>query len=312
MTKLKPHVSIGIPVYNGENYLAEAIESLLTQTYTDLEVIICDNASTDGTERISRTFAQKDSRIRYERAEHNVGAAGNFNRVFELARGDYFKWAAHDDVCGPDFLSSTVAVLDDDPNVVLCCPKISLIDSEGDRLHDSYDIKLATDSPDPALRFREIIRGVRGHRCYEVFGLIRASALRRTDLMGNYPHGDGVLLAQLALIGRFIETPNRAFFPRTHMDQSMSAMTDRYQYAAWFDPSRAGKILLPYWRVFWEYSRSVGRARISMAKKLRCCGYLCRSLVSYRRKLVRDVARAIRYTLSRRRLNPKQHARIGS
>src|SRR5215207_1517689 len=107
-----PRVSVGLPVYNGENYLAEAIDSVLAQTYQNFELIISDNASTDSTEEICRDYAARDRRIRYFREPQNRGAAWNFNHTFELARGEYFKWVAHDDVIGPQYLARTVDQLD--------------------------------------------------------------------------------------------------------------------------------------------------------------------------------------------------------
>src|SRR2546425_9420098 len=94
-----PQVSVGLPVYNGERYLAEALDSLLTQSYEDFELIICDNASTDRTGEIARSYAAKDKRVRYARNDKNLGAGGNFRRGFALASGEYFRWAASDDVC---------------------------------------------------------------------------------------------------------------------------------------------------------------------------------------------------------------------
>ena len=96
-----PRVSVGIPVFNGERFLAETIESILAQTFKDFEIVISDNASTDRTEEICRSYAARDPRIRYNRNDTNRGAAWNHNRVFELARGEYFKWQSHDDFCAP-------------------------------------------------------------------------------------------------------------------------------------------------------------------------------------------------------------------
>ena len=120
MTQPTPRVSIGLPVYNGERFLARAIDSLLAQDFVDFELVISDNASTDGTGEISRDYAARDPRIRYHRNERNIGAVGNFNRTLDLASGEYFKWAAHDDWCAPQFLGRCVEVLDDDPSTVLC------------------------------------------------------------------------------------------------------------------------------------------------------------------------------------------------
>src|SRR4051812_44240337 len=98
MTEHTPLVSIGLPVYNGEKYIAEAIESLLSQDYTNIEIIISDNASTDNTPQICQQYQHKNPRIRYFRNDTNIGASNNFNRTFELSKGEFFMWAAYDDL----------------------------------------------------------------------------------------------------------------------------------------------------------------------------------------------------------------------
>jgi glycosyltransferase involved in cell wall biosynthesis len=125
VSNLKPvKVSLGIPVYNGERFVATAIQSALDQTFSDFELIICENAYTDQTAEICEEFACKDSRIRYIRQEINIGAKANFNRVFEYARGEYFKWIAADDVCGPRYLELTVTALDQDPTAFWLTPTV--------------------------------------------------------------------------------------------------------------------------------------------------------------------------------------------
>lgn len=109
-----PRVSIGLPVYNGQQYLRQALDSLLAQTFHTFEVIISDNASNDATPEICRDYAACDPRIRYVRHDVNRGAAWNFNYVFGLARGVYFKWHAHDDMLEPTFLEQCVTILDHD------------------------------------------------------------------------------------------------------------------------------------------------------------------------------------------------------
>ena len=99
---MDPKISIGMPVYNGENYLAQALRAILSQTFTDFELIISDNASTDATQRICETFAAEDSRVRYFRNSRNIGIEPNFNAAFEPARGKYFMWTAHDDLLEPN------------------------------------------------------------------------------------------------------------------------------------------------------------------------------------------------------------------
>src|SRR5215472_3946539 len=99
-----PRLSIGLPVYNGEDYLAESLEALLGQSYEDFELIISDNASTDSTADICRRYEKQDSRIRYVRQPRNIGAGPNHNYVVRHARGELFKWAAHDDLYARDLL----------------------------------------------------------------------------------------------------------------------------------------------------------------------------------------------------------------
>ena len=99
-----PQVSIGMPVYNGEPFISEALDSLLDQTFTDFELIISDNASTDSTEAICRQYAAKDSRIRYVRQAENLGAPANFQFVLDQAVGKYFMWAAADDLQTPNYI----------------------------------------------------------------------------------------------------------------------------------------------------------------------------------------------------------------
>jgi glycosyltransferase involved in cell wall biosynthesis len=125
-------VSVGVPVYNGARYVARTLDSLLAQTLTDFELIITDNASTDATESICRDYAQRDSRIRYHRADTNLGVVRNFNWCVELARGEYFHWHAADDMAAPTLLEKCVAVLDADPSVVLAFARTMLIDEQAE------------------------------------------------------------------------------------------------------------------------------------------------------------------------------------
>src|SRR5437867_8743488 len=134
-----PRVNIGMPVYNGERFLEEAIDSMLNQSFKDFELIISDNASTDRTQEICRAYLARDRRIRYFQNQTNLGATANFNRVFELSSGEYFKLANADDLSAPDLLAKCVAVLDAHPEVVLCYPKTTIIDENGDMIRQYED-----------------------------------------------------------------------------------------------------------------------------------------------------------------------------
>lgn len=273
-----PKVSIGLPVYNGERYLEEALDSILAQTYTDIEIIISDNASNDHTPEICLTYAKKDSRIHYFRNEKNLGSAWNFNRVFELSSGKYFKWAAHDDIIASDFLMKCVNILDQDPSVVLCYSDATIIDEKG-KFIENYEVNLNIDSPKPHERFRGLLMN---HQCFEIFGLIRGRVLRKTPLMGNYGHADGVLLARLGLLGRFYKIPEKLFFERRHPKQSIytygayQGPPNYHLWAAWFDPAKTGKIIFPYWKILSEYYNALLQVPLNGNERILCLLFLMR------------------------------------
>jgi glycosyltransferase involved in cell wall biosynthesis len=261
-----PRVSIGIPVYNGENYLRDALDSLLRQTFTDLEIVIADNASTDQTQQICASYASTDPRVRYFRNDSNLGPGPNYNRVFRLARGEYFKWAAHDDTYAPDYLEKCVQALDHDPGLVLCHSKTRFIDANGNIIGE-YREKLRSDSPDIQVRFRDLIMNV---KCFEIFGVIRSSALKETPLHGSFGHADGVLLARLGLMGRFHEIPEYLFLNRDHPDKSIYKYSTYRDYAVFYDPTNAAKILFPRWRMGYEYVKAVMEVPLDWPTRLRC------------------------------------------
>ncbi len=298
--KDKPRVSIGLPVFNGENYLEEALESILAQTYTDFELIISDNASTDRTQEICETYAARDPRIRYYRNEKNLGAAKNYNRVFEVASGEYFKWAAHDDVLDPEFLARCVTILDQDPSIVLCHAKTGRIDEHSHLVgtYEEYQY-LRIGSPKSHERFFDLIR--LDHSCNIVFGLIRANDLKMTSLIGPYPASDRPLLAQLGLIGRFYEIPDPLFFRRDHPQTTWRVWGESTEVVTWFDTTKKDQIIFPYWRLCFEYFRSIRRIPLSWFDKLLCYIQLARLFtLNWRqdlpmwRWLVMDLENAVR------------------
>jgi len=274
MSDHKPRVSIGLPVYNGENFLKEALDSILNQTFEDFELIISDNASTDRTEEICREYLAKDSRIRYYRNSQNLGAAGNYNRVFDLSRGEYFKWAAHDDVCAPEYLECCVEVLEQNPSVVLCYPKTVIINERGQREEQDYSDDLNLRSPKPRERFKGIHNAFfyvpaawRQDKISPIFGLIRRDVLQATPRIGGYEGSDLVLLGELALRGEFYEVPQYLFYRRKHQQRAMHAYRTNSERAAWFDAAKKGKIVVPRWRLFWEFIASINRVKISLSEK---------------------------------------------
>jgi glycosyltransferase involved in cell wall biosynthesis len=281
-----PSVSIGLPVFNGERFLRRSLETLLRQGFGDFELIVCDNASTDGTEAIVREFAARDDRIRYHRSERNLGAAPNFNRAFDLARAPLFKWAAHDDLHAPGFLGACVRALEDHPDAVLAYPLAEEIDDDEAVLRPYRTPFAATGRPEPHRRFRLLIGDE--HNCFPVFGVIRREVLARTARIGSYVGSDRVLLAQLGLFGRFVEVPEVLFQHREHRQRSTRAIP-LHQRTAWFDARQGHKRVMPYWRFAREYTLATLRAPLSPAQRLRCQVEVLRWIKRYRRRLVHDV-----------------------
>lgn len=271
-----PRVSIGLPVFNGERYLASALDAILAQTYTDLELIICDNASTDTTAKICRDYAARDQRIRYFRNVRNLGAAANFNRCFELAVGEYFKWAAHDDLLAAEFVRKAVLALDDNPDAVLCQSLVEMIDDRGSSLGIYDPGRLGTDAVRASDRFWGRLREC---WCKEAFGLIRSSALARTDLIGAYGDADRALVAELTLLGRFITIPEPLFMNREHSGRyTRSAIYHPRQNLSWYTGARSSRIVMQQWKLYATYVRSVRRHCTDRSERLRCYAQLVRSL----------------------------------
>jgi len=266
-------VSIGLPVYNGENYLSAALDSILKQTFADFELIISDNASTDITQEICQRYAGQDERIIYTRTKINIGAAKNYNLLLEYAKGEFFKWAAHDDLIDPMFLEKCVNVLDHEPDVVLTYPQTILYDLNGNA-YGEYADGLNLSSQFPYERFLKFLENP--GLCHAVFGLIRLKALKKTTLIGNYPRSDRNLLGELSLYGKFYEIPESLFFRRTHPRDSTTVNVTEYELAVWFDPSKEGKMVFPRWRRLYEYLKAIIRAPMSIKDKYLCISYLGR------------------------------------
>jgi GT2 family glycosyltransferase len=267
---------------------------LLAQTFTDFELIISDNASTDATESICRERAARDARVRYVRNAENLGATRNFNRVAELARGEYFKWAAHDDVHEPDYLRRCVDALDTDATLVLVYPRSREIDESGATI-GTVGTHVDADLPRASNRFRVMIR--REYSCVAIFGLVRTKVLRGTRLLSNYADCDRVLLAEISLAGRVRELPDALFVHRQHRNRSVWQFPTRQTRNAWFDPSKATRPAFPYTRQFLGNLAAIHRAPVSAGERLACAPWMGEWLLRNTDGLWEDVAYAGRFAL---------------
>jgi glycosyltransferase involved in cell wall biosynthesis len=272
MTATAPLVSLAMPVFNGEQYIEETLASLLDQDFTDFELIISDNGSTDLTPVICREAAAGDERIRFHRHDENRGAAWNYNHLVTLARGRYFKWCGHDDLCAPSYLARCVDALEaHGPGAVLAYARTVLIDGAGEVIRP-YDDGLDLRQPAARARFRGLLRNL--GLANAVFGLVRTDVLATTGMIGAYNRSDLVFLCELALRGQVLEVPEELFRRRIHPDASHRANPTARQAREWFTGQPAGGPVLPRTRFIAEIVRAVLRAPIAPDERAACLGVL--------------------------------------
>jgi glycosyltransferase involved in cell wall biosynthesis len=199
-----PLLSIGVPVYNGERHLAEALESALAQDYPNLEVVIADSASTDSTPEICRRF-EADSRVRYMRNRERTDLITGHREVVEMARGTYFTWLAHDDVLtSPQFGSTLVEVLEANPDAVLCASHMELLRESDPQARSVLTYtSFASERPWRQVR-RELFRWPPDDWDTLTYGVFRRAALERH--FSENPSAQ-FTLQRLAFAGRFIVVP---------------------------------------------------------------------------------------------------------
>ncbi len=237
-------VTVGVPVFNGENYLREALERIRNQEYSDFEAVIRDNASSDGTADIAREYAAKDARFRYVRNEVNIGGARNCNAILRDTRSPYIVWAYHDDLLHPAFLKDAMArFAEAGPQAVCVYPRVALIDERGSVVahHDDSDLEIA--DPSAHARLRTVLRRVVGQ---VQFGLMRSAVARTCGGVSESTAGEMILPAALSLRGSLLlaSAEEARLYIRQHAQRSGG---DRETEAAWVDPVRT-RTVFPYSR----------------------------------------------------------------
>jgi len=270
MNKAAPKVGFGLPVYNGERFLRVAIESVLAQTFTDFELIISDNASTDSTQEIVRDFARRDPRIRYVRNTHNIGVAQNFNQAFTQSTAPYFRWIAHDDYLEPQWLAACVRILDERPEVVLAHTYVNRVDRNG-QIFGKKPMEFRVRHERPSERFAAVVRDREGSG---VWGLMRSDVLRTTPLHGSYPGSDTVFVAEMALRGRFAFHEEYLFNLREHdFRHTGRAMTPEEEWEWWGQTRFRSRFLIAP-RVYYHMRQAIRRANLSAGERMSCYRHL--------------------------------------
>lgn len=269
---MPPEVTLALPVYNGERHLEDTIRSILGQTLTDFQLVISDNASTDGTGVICKDYAELDERVTYHRQDTNLGCRGNFHAVFDLGAGTrYFKWAGHDDLIEPEYLARCVGHLDSHPGDVLCQSLVRLIDGEGREVPDA-PVPSAFGGATPHERLRAFFEGPKTYQT--LFGVIRRDALARTRLLGPWFASDRALLVELSLHGGFGQVPEVLFVSRDHEGRGDYVSDD--DRLAWYSPERAGQAEAGYWHHMAWVTRTLATTPMPPAERVKCIGELGR------------------------------------
>ena len=277
-------VSIGIPVYNSARFVAVAIESILAQTFTDFELVIADNASTDNSVEVCERYAAKDSRIRFYRNPQNCGAAGNFNRVFELSSAPYFMWVSSNDYFAPQFLEKAVPVLDARPDVCIVSPRTRYFHTDVSRFEEvDDDMDITQDAA--VSRFLTLCERLRINNV--MHGLIRRETLLRTALLKPYMSSDNLMVAELALLGKFAQLPEPLFYRRMEAEAATIMMT-RAQLTAFYEPRRSGDLPFQTWKRLHGFWSIVRRAPLGFSDRLRMLRFLLQRVYWDRRNLARD------------------------
>ena len=326
MTKhITPRLTIGLPVYNGERYIESAIISLLQQTFTDFELVISDNGSTDRTPEIVQALQLRDTRIAFHRNTENIGAAANFNLVAKRAAGTFFAWANHDDLWASTYYERCIAALLKDESAILSYAKSAKICDDGTLVAELMgDLGISNDRADKRLRkyhdhfiATDRSNGWSGHEIeglwMPVYGVIRTEVLKRTDLIGTYISSDTVLLEQLAAYGKFLEIDEVLFFKRDHEGRSMRdslAYDNRWK---WFTGQDVRVFLFPRLQILYKRLRAIGNTTLRPWDKALC---LVEMLAFYVRRpheskaIVKEflvnAGRGVAYLLNRRLQLPQK------
>jgi glycosyltransferase involved in cell wall biosynthesis len=278
-----PLVSIGLPVYNGENFVAEAIQCVLDQTFSNWELIICDNGSTDRTATICRDYADHDDRIRVYQNERNMGLAFNFNEAFRLSRGRYFKWITHDDLFMPGLLESCIDELEKDQRVVMVFPMICYVDASGRRLR-GQNSELSILGPTAESRVHKLmaLEMQSTDVFWSLYGLVRSDVLRETGLMGLYNGSDQVLLLEFALRGCLKQIGKELFLRREHRLAATSRGGWTFRERAKFvNANDKRRLVFPYCRMLKEHLNCILTSSMPFWARLRCTAVVLKRFLAH-------------------------------
>jgi glycosyltransferase involved in cell wall biosynthesis len=280
-------VSVLIPVYNGADFLELAIQSVMDQTLQDLELVICDNASTDATRSIAERYAGMDSRIRYVRHATNTGVNRNWDFAARQARGKYLKWLSSSDYMAPDLLSVCVGKLENAPRAVLCFPETMWVDVNGyERGVVEQDFSVQGD--DLVDRFLQVASRLCVNSPINA-GVFRRDAVISVLPLGNYPGADLVAMARLAVIGEFLLVADTRFFRRSGAQYSTLHRSAR-ETGRLFNSNATLAIQLIETRRLLGYYSAIHGASLPLSDRVRLACAATKNIWWSRRLVINELA----------------------
>jgi glycosyltransferase involved in cell wall biosynthesis len=234
-----PALSIGLAVRNGRDVVGRCIESVLSQDFTGLELVICDNVSDDGTVALLEEYARSDPRIVLRVNDVNIGSHENMNRTLELARGTYFRWISADDWLEPGCLTACVSALEGRPDAVGVTTSFTIHTPGGSTRHEDFAGEFPT-SPDAARRFERMLWFFHaGDAKYDpVYGMYRREGLERTHRLRPSERTDWLLSAELALMGPILHVDARL----ANRTRDYPRRVDRAAFRRRLDPARGEQL----------------------------------------------------------------------
>jgi glycosyltransferase involved in cell wall biosynthesis len=262
-----PRISFGLAVRNGESSICRCLDSLIAQDFSDFEVVVSDNASTDGTPRILEEYAARDPRIRVSRNQENIGLIENVNLVFHRSRGEYFRWIGADDWLEPTYASRCLEALEADPGAILVTTDFRIHRGDGTSCYEEYRGE-RVDSERPERRFVRMLWFYQaGDTKYDpVYSLMRRSALERTHLIWMMDWGDRMMGAELCLLGRFQHVPECL----AHRTKGAGDYGDRELLLRRYHPTRYRELAAPPSRLFRVLLSIIHAAPLTRRQRLRC------------------------------------------
>jgi glycosyltransferase involved in cell wall biosynthesis len=222
-------VVIGLPVHNSERFLRATLESVAAQDHPDLEIVISDDASTDGTPAICREFAARDPRFRLERHPERVGWIANYNSLLRHATGDYFLWVPHDDLYAPAYVGALVALLEARPDAVLAYSTTLALDEGGTVVKTWKGNEALHRAATPLQRGLRYLWWDEGEKFIPFRGVVRSAAVRAVGGLEVGPweiYADDLWLFRLALLGAFVHDAR----PLCHKRRYQGSVSTTYRY----------------------------------------------------------------------------------